>query len=63
MTFTLEDIKKFCLEYDNYNKDYPESKYEGRSLYGFIDQKLGTKTYSEAEDYKCEAWKKEMENV
>lgn len=61
--FTLEDIRKFCLEYDKYNKDYPESKYEGRSLYSFIDQKLDTKTYNKLEDYKCETWEKEMKDV
>jgi hypothetical protein len=58
--FTLEDIKRLCLQYDKLYGYYPESYYEGMALYEFIIDSLDTKRSP------CEftrIWKKEMRNV
>jgi hypothetical protein len=60
---TLEELKELCLQYD-LNKDaWPESKYEGRSLYYFIaEQAFGEKISAEAEDL-IEQWDDELYKI
>ena len=36
----LREIKKICDKYDSYYGEWPESKYEGRSIYHYISKEI-----------------------
>ncbi len=63
-----EELKKLCLEYDKEKGCYPESKYEGQSLYMFLLEKIGLVerlSYSNyylkiREEYETQLLKKEI---
>lgn len=44
-TYTLADIRRMCLEYDKKSGRYPESTYEGQSVYEFMLKKLTGRAY------------------
>ena len=43
MTFNIskDKLKELCIEYDNDRDSYPESEFEGVSVYEYICDKLG----------------------
>lgn len=41
MNITIEQLKNLIMKYDVFNGEYPESMYEGLSVYEFILQELG----------------------
>lgn len=56
-TFTLEEIRQKCLEYDRKRGSYPESQAEGFSVYTFIaSEGDGCDEYP---DLLSDAWVKE----
>lgn len=60
-TFSLEDIKKLCLQYDKSYGDYVESMWQGLSLYKFIFNKLDPSLEFNSND--CDLWEEDMKNV
>lgn len=40
MTITIEKLKELCEEYDSHYGAWPESKYEGQSVFLFIEEEL-----------------------
>ena len=41
MNISLEQLKNLIMKYDVFHGEYPESMYEGLSVYEFILQELG----------------------
>jgi len=41
MNITIEQLKNLIMKYDVLNGEYPESMYEGLSVYEFILKELG----------------------
>jgi hypothetical protein len=41
MNISLEELKNLIMKYDLMEGEYPESSYEGLSVYEFICQELG----------------------
>jgi len=41
MKIDIEKIKKLCELYDERNGDYPETKFEGLSVFNFMVKELG----------------------
>ena len=41
MNISIEQLKKLIMKYDYENGSYPESDYEGLSVYSFICKELG----------------------
>ena len=39
-SITIDELKKFCEEYDNLYESWPEHKYEGSAVLEFILKKL-----------------------
>ena len=39
----IEELKKICEEYDYIKGIYPESKYEGKTIYDFVCDKVKKK--------------------
>ncbi len=38
---SLDQLKELCKKYDKENGNYPESEYEGYSMYEYICEELG----------------------
>jgi hypothetical protein len=36
MNITIDDLAEACLAYDKTNGEWPESKFEGQSVFGFM---------------------------
>ena len=52
MKIDIEKIKKLCELYDERNGDYPETKFEGLSVFNFMVKELGmNKKYRPIFDY------------
>ena len=62
VAFRSEDLKKWLLEYDNVNGEYPEHQYEGMAVWKFMLAKLkGEKgEYIHRTDDIWDEWLKEM---
>lgn len=52
--FTLEEIKRFCIDYDLRYDIYPESKWEGMSIYEHIYHKLHPDLIFDEDDWEEE---------
>ncbi len=53
MSYTNEQIKQKCLEYDKINNSFPESEWEGMCLYYFITkgkEETSSKAWTDWED-------------
>lgn len=58
--FTLENIKKLCIEYDKENGAYPEDEFQGMDVYQFICTKLDPSLAFTYNDNDRDIWKSQI---
>ncbi|MGH2637772.1 MAG: hypothetical protein ACRDF4_00555 [Rhabdochlamydiaceae bacterium] len=60
---TLEQLRELCLQYDQQHDVWPESKFEGLSVYGFVAAKLGSKKEEDEDKWDTEILERKVEQV